>query len=334
VAGVLFLLPHARPAHLHGPQLAILVAASMATSLWDESFLLGCGRLRALSLRIATGGWVYAVVVAITWAGPGLTITSAAVAWTVSQALVALFLHAGPVRELGLPRPDLRLLRTMVRFGARAWVGTLSNKLNARLDQIVMGFIATEAALGIYAIAVNGAELLLYVPSAIAAALLPTIAREAGDRAGERTLRVFRSASLVALVTLVVAAAAGPTLLPLAFGHAFRPSVRPFLWLLPGVLGYAAMSIFTSALLAMSSPGLSSFGPLSAALSGLALDLALIPRFGASGAAAAATGAFVIGGVTALVLFRRRSPFPWRHLLPRPDDVGALVRLPGQLLAR
>ena len=331
VAGVLLAVPDARPSHLHPTQIAILVGAGVAASLWDESFLLGCGRLRPLALRIATGGWIYAVAVVVTELGPGLTVTSAAVAWVVAHCLVGLFLHAAVLREFGLRRPDLPLLRETVRFGFRAWIGSLSLKLNSRFDQVLMGFLATEAALGIYAIAVNASELLLYLPSAIATALIPTIARESGPMAGERTMPIFRAATLIAIGSVAVAALAGPVLVPLAFGDAFRPSVAPFLWLLPGVIGYTAMSIFSSALLARSAPGLSSLGPLAALVTGIALDIALIPSFDASGAAAAATGAFVVGGAVALVLFRRETAFSWRALVPGPHDAGALWRLPRQL---
>ena len=56
-------------------------------------------------------------------------------------------------------------------------MGSLARFLNFRTDQILMGFIATEAALGFYAVAVNVSEVLLYLPSSAATALLPLIAR-------------------------------------------------------------------------------------------------------------------------------------------------------------
>ena len=47
---------------------------------------------------------------------------------------------------------------------AVARIGSLSRFLNFRVDQILMGFLASEAALGIYAVAVNASEVLLYLP--------------------------------------------------------------------------------------------------------------------------------------------------------------------------
>jgi Na+-driven multidrug efflux pump len=106
------------------------------------------------------------------------------------------------------------------------------------------------------------------------------------------------------------------------------------MWLLPGVVGYAALSLFTSALLATSSPGLSSLGPLSSLIVSIVLDVMLIPHFGASGAAVAATVAFLVGGAVATTLYRRRAAFGWRDLLPRKVDVRDLWQLGRGLPSR
>ena len=153
-------------------------------------------------------------------------------------------------------------------------------------------------------------------------------------RAGPRTLRVFRMMVLVTLASIVLAALLGPPLLPFIFGAEFEPSVEPFLWRLPGVFGYTAISIFTNALLGVSSPGRSSLGWLCALISGLALDVVLIPPFGAEGAAIAASAAFLLGGFVAMLMFRARMAFALPALVPRRSDLVALVRLPSQLLAR
>ena len=99
-----------------------------------------------------------------------------------------------------------------------------------------MGFLASEAALGFYAVAVNASEALLYLPAAMATALLPAAARaEAGLRT-EQTLRAFRSAAVVTAAAALVAALLGPLLLPVVFGASFELRSRrscgscPALW--------------------------------------------------------------------------------------------------------
>jgi O-antigen/teichoic acid export membrane protein len=215
----------------------------------------------------------------------------------------------------------------------RAWVGTLADDLNFRVDQIIVALIASETALGIYAVAVNAYEILLYLPGGAATALLPLIAGSPRAMRAERTLHAFRSVALVTAASVVVAALLGPVLLPIAFGSSFEGSTGPFLLLLPGVLGALLLAIFTNALIASSVPGLSSLGPTASLCVGLALDFALIPAYGAS--AAAASAAFLAGGATAVLAYRTRERFRWRDLvLPRRGDLDILRALVAVLPRR
>jgi O-antigen/teichoic acid export membrane protein len=196
--------------------------------------------------------------------------------------------------------------------------------------QILVALIASEATLGIYATAVNSFEVLLYLAAAAATAMLPAISRAAPEERAERVMRAFRSVALVTACGTVVAAVAGTPLIPLVFGRPFEASQAPFLWLLPAALGFVALSLFSSALLASSAPRRSSAGPVVSLTVGVVLDLALIPGMGATGAAVATTAAMLGGGLTALVLYRLRDPFELRALVvPRRADLellGALAR--------
>jgi O-antigen/teichoic acid export membrane protein len=334
---VLLSLAGERPAGVDPPELAILAGAAVVIALIDAggAFLVGCGRLQRLALITATAYWIYPVVLGTVWLVAGLTVTRAALAWLASEALIAFVLLRQSARGVGLARPSARLLFESIHFGLRAWVGSLARLLNFRTDQILMGFLASEAALGIYAVAVNTSEVLLYLPTATATALLPVAARAEPLQRTEHSLRAFRSAALVTAGAVAVAAALGPILLPVVFGSAFDASVEPFLWLVPGAFGFAATVIFSSALMASSAPGRSSLGPFVSLVVGVALDVALIPRFGATGAAAAASAAFIAGGAAALLSYRRVSPFAWRALLlPRRDDLQMLRALASPLRLR
>ena len=333
VVGGLYLL-EAEPAGIDRSQLAILMAGIAAASLVDDNFLIGCGRLREAAAISAGGGWLYAAALVVALATVGLSVDSAVVAWVAAHVAWAAVLATVGVRIGGLRPPSLRLLAESVRFGARAWLGGVSLLLNARLDQILVGVIASDVALGLYAVAVNGAEILLFLPTAIATSLLPTVAREQDVPSVDRTLRTFRSAAVLALGTMVVAAGLGWIAIPAVFGADFEGSVEPFMWLLPGALGYTALSIFSNSLLASRAPGLSSLGSATALGAGLALDLALIPAFGASGAAAAASAAFLAGGAAAAALYRSTTGFRWRDAVPTGEDVTFLRRVAERALRR
>jgi O-antigen/teichoic acid export membrane protein len=162
--------------------------------------------------------------------------------------------------------------------------------------------------------------------------LLPLVAGGAREERVARTLRAFRSVGLLTVAAAAVAAILGPPLIPRVFGSEFDQSVTPFLLLLPGAVGGAALFVFTNALVGSSAPGRSSLGPVVALVVGLALDFALIPPFEASGAAAAASAAFLTGGATALLVYRMREGFRWRALvLPRRGDLDLLRALIASL---
>jgi O-antigen/teichoic acid export membrane protein len=331
VCGALAALPGVRPPGIGTQQLVVLLLATVATALVSAgySYLQGCSRFRPYGLVQSTGSWLYAALLAAIWLVHGLTATRAASAWVVSQAVPAVVLLIACERGIGVGAPSLALLRESIGFGLRAWAGGLSHFLNARVDQILTALIASEAVLGIYAVAVNASEVLFYLPTAVAAALLPAVAREGGGHGVERTLRVFRAVVLVTAVATVLAAILGPLLIPLVFGHAYADSVRPFLWLLPSALGFAASVTFSTALVASNAPGFSSLGPAVSLVSGIALDLVLIPAYGASGAAAAASAALLAGGAVAATAYRASAGFAWTALVPGVQDARAL-----HLLAR
>jgi O-antigen/teichoic acid export membrane protein len=335
VCGSLLLIPAARPPGVGDAEIAILALSMLAAGLADAGyrFLLGCSRFREHALITITTSWVYPLVVAIWWAAFGLTVAQAALLWAATQGLRALLLFLVGLQEGGIGRPSRTLLGESIGFGLRAWIGTLADSLNFRIDQILIALIASEATLGFYVVAVSVSEVLLYLPGATATALLPLVAGSRSERRLERTLRAFRSALLVTLATVLAAALVVPPLLPLVFGSAFEASVNPFLLLLPGVLGAVAMAVFSNALVASSLPSLSSVGPMISLVVGVTLDVALIPPFGASGAAAAASAAFLAGGATALAIYRARVPFRLRELgLPRPGDLEVLHALAAPLL--
>lgn len=338
VCGALAFMPSEfRPSGIGTVELVLLGLGAVGSAFADAgyTFVLGCSRFRLHAVTTGIAAWLYVLLVAAIWAAGGLTVVGAALAWIAVQALKGLFLLGASFRDSGVGRPDGALLDESIRFGLRAWLGSLSDTLNDRLDQVITAFIASQAVLGFYAVAVNASEILLYLPGAAASAVLPLAARSDPDRRVDRVVGTFRSVMLVSLVSVAVGAAVGPSLLPLVFGDPFDASVAPFLLLLPGALGYVALVIFSSALVASGAPGRSSLGPLASLVLATALDFVLIPRYGASGAAGAASIAYAAGGAAALALYRGWAAFTWRSLVrPQRGDLELMRALVRPVAAR
>jgi O-antigen/teichoic acid export membrane protein len=326
---VLSSMDEARPAGLGAPELAILAGGAVAAAVVEAgyAFLLGCGRVSTQALVTASASWIYVLMLLGAWATVGLTVAVAGLAWALGQAARATVLVSASVRGIGLGRPNVALLAHSFRFGIRAWFGHFARFLNFRADQVLMGFIASEATLGVYAVAVNASEVLIYLPEAAALALLPAMTATRAEDRRDRSVRVFRVLAAVTAGGALVAAVLGPFVIPAVFGSAFAASIGPFLLLLPGAVGYAALGVFSSTLLASGYPGRSSLGAVVALAIGIALDLVLIPAFGASGAAAAASIAFLAGGATVTIVYRNQARFEWRLLIAyQRADFGMLTK--------
>jgi O-antigen/teichoic acid export membrane protein len=330
VCGTLWALPSIRPPGVGHVELWLLGAGLLASAVTDAGYMftLGCSRFRFHAGVTIVTAWLYAGIVALVWALHGLTVDLAMGCWVAVQALKAIVLVTSAGRRCGIARPQRALLVESALFGLRAWVGSLSTAFNDRLDQVLVAIIASEATLGVYAVAVNAAEILLYLPASAATVMLPLVARSQPAERVRRTVAAFRSVMLLTVGGTLLAAAAGPELLPLVFGDAFEASVAPFLLLLPGALGFGAMAIFSNALVASGVPGRGSAGPTVSLGASIALDLLLIPSLGARGAAIASSAALIGGGATALALYRRGHPFPLRALvLPRREDLLLVAAL-------
>lgn len=326
-AGVLLMLGPAAPSGIGPSEIPLLFVGTLAATIvgMADPFLVASGRILQGAIVMAIVPWIYAGLLAAFLLSGRLTVPLAVGAWATAMSVGGLALVAIAVSSTRPTRPVMSLLREAIAFGIRPWVGHTASFLNMRLDQMILGVMAAQATLGIYAAAVNVGEVLLYLPASVV--LVPALAQMDPTARHALALRSFRILALTTAASVAGAAVVGPLFIPIVFGPRFQASVEPFLWLLPGAFGYVAMKVFGSALLASSHTGRSPLGSIVALVVGVVLDLLLIPPFGAVGAAAAASGAFLVGGVVALALYRARFPFAWSRLIPGRRDLAMLAQL-------
>lgn len=162
--------------------------------------------------------------------------------------------------------------------------------LYTRTDQVMLTMMRGEAENGILAAAQRLSEILYFIPVALMTASNPALLRahQEGHEAYERRLfRLFAMLTWAAIALAVPISLAAGWIVTTLFGPEFRasgPVLALHVWAAPAVfLGVAQSSWFIAqgqerGLLART---------LAGALTNVALNVALIPRFGAVGAAAA-----------------------------------------------
>ncbi len=97
-------------------------------------------------------------------------------------------------------------------------------------------------------------------------------------------------------------------LLPRLYGAAFAPAVSPACVLLIGLAVEGGAAVASAYLLGVGRPGLNTAAMGAGVVVTIALDVLLIPRHGALGAAAASSAAYLVNTALLILQARRCSP--------------------------
>ncbi|WP_233517617.1 lipopolysaccharide biosynthesis protein [Geodermatophilus marinus] len=237
-----------------------------------------------------------------------LTVTSA-VAVIAAAPIIAGMPYLRPVPDSVIddsPETQGTKWGSILHFGLRIWIGTLSGVLLSRLDQVLMAPLSSLAELGFYVVAVNVADLALIFNNAVRDVLYATEAK--GGTAGERAIVAARLSAALSLVLGVVLASTMTLWLPLVFGPEFAASVVPAaILLLAGVTGVPG-SIAGAILSASGRPGLRSTSMVAAATVNIILLFLLAPALGAVGAAIATLIGSLIAANANIIFVSQRLP--------------------------
>lgn len=228
-------------------------------------------------------------------------------------------------------------VRTYVGYAFRVGSVYLISLLNYRADVYIVASLGQPALLGMYTLAVTGAETLLAATQVTAVVSSPKIgSMENVDDAARLTARCVRNNVIVALVTCGSLWFVAPIAIRVLYGPAFVPMIPALRVLLIGVfalsLGSPMSTFFTIRLGKPQVPML--LAGVSAAIC-IAVTLLTIHQLGLVGAALGSTLGYIVGQGAAIVLFTRTSNLRLSSLLvPRWSDVTAYVYASGSLLRR
>lgn len=184
-------------------------------------------------------------------------------------------------------RTDLQLFRRMMRYGIKFHVSILAGLLIFRADLLVVNYFGGEAEAGVYGVASQVGMMLMLLPGVIATLLFPRVAARR-DETGELTCVVTRHAALVMLF-ICLAAIPLAFVLPLLYGARFADASTQLLILLPGVYLIGLESVLVQHFNATGLPAAIPLFWVATLIVNVALTFALVPLWGARGAALAST---------------------------------------------
>lgn len=196
--------------------------------------------------------------------------------------------------------------RGQLHYGARVVVGTISDFMVSRLDQLLLVSIVSSDELGIYAVAAVIAGVSQPVAYAFSSVVFPRLVatRESGGdhKSASEALRYTIYASLLCTVGIAIAT---PWVLPWVFGESFRGAVWPLILLLPGQMCQNIATVIGTRLQALGHPHIASQAAVIAAVVTAVGLFLFIEPFGIEGAAVVTTVSQLVTMVYVMARERR-----------------------------
>lgn len=202
-----------------------------------------------------------------------------------------------------------------LHYGLKSCLAKLAQNLNNRLDALLINSLLDSTLTGLYAIATSLAELLLYVPSSIAAVLQPKIAGASDEEKKRLPGLMLGTAFALTCGGVLLAFAFMPWFIPWYYGAHNAEALAPALWLLPGMLGFAVGQVLMALMAGLGKPQASAHATMAGLVVTVILDFALIPKMHIVGAAIASSIAYWASAMMVLYLYRLHSQEPLSHLI-------------------
>jgi O-antigen/teichoic acid export membrane protein len=257
--------------------------------------------------------------------------------WTLSFVCLAIVIFF-PLRSLvgGVRLPgDRGFYRRVITYGGKISALRAIDTLNDRVGLLALAAFATEAAVGVFSVAVAAFEVLMLAPRALLLSAFRRIGISSPGSSAALTCRAVRHSFLFTAV-------GGPLLLPfvwigvpLTIGDGYQDVPWLFALLIPNAVCRGVLAcLYTYFQIQARSPvTLLKVGGW-ALVANVGLTIALTPPWGTWGVAVAASLSGVIGAAVAFREFQKESGARLREVIPGRAEFADYLALAASLRRR
>lgn len=241
-----------------------------------------------------------------------VTVELAALAYLVPNIPIVLWTAHSVRKQIGFDRrPDPAAVRALLSYGLKYYGAEVAGTLSSQLDRILVVWLLTPAAMGLYVVALSFSRIFQQFPLSISVVLLPKAAGVSPRTAINMTVKAAVGAAVLSLLLAAPMVLFGGFFLRLFFGPGFDAGAHAFAVLtVEAVIGGVAI-ILSQAFLAVGRPARMSFYQIVGLATIAPLLLWLGPRYGIVGASLAMLGSTtlrVILMIAGIVTLRRTLP--------------------------
>ena len=278
--------------------LAILISEQVAMETYRLLVILEMQVLANIMFFVKSGGWIL-VLLPIFWLSPRITMAWIWSGWLGGNVAAILLGLAFSQRTAWTwapdPEPFLAWLRRALKVALPYWMASILARLGMSMDRLFLQKMAGTAQVGIYTFFMNNnTAIITFVDGAVVAYFLPRMVKvgNSGDpdliREEERRL-IWALASIFAFMAVVSGVAIKPLLYLL--GRPIYLQNLAIHWILLASVGLSVLGFFPQLRLYRQKRDRATFwSNLMGIGIGAGLNLALVPRYQARGAAMANLG--------------------------------------------
>ncbi len=217
------------------------------------------------------------------------------------------------------------MARKFFTYSFYAYLANALHFLVTRIDFWILNYFKGQTELGWYALSARLAQMFLVLPALFAGILLPSITISTFRQSSLE--KVFRMINTLNLLVIFVLISVSSWLIPFLFGQQFSQTVLPLLYLLPGIFFLAAQTLLAAYFAGKGKPAINFYTTVISLILVLALDLLLIPRSGAKGAAIASSIAYSTGCLYTYYRYVKAEKYPWKNIFMNLEDRQEVIAL-------
>lgn len=250
----------------------------------------------------------------------------------LTQLLMAVFTLAYSIKlllgEVGFRVKYIHPIpQQLIRKGFSFAFALFIIQLNYRIDIVILEHFTDIIEVGIYSVGTNLSELIWQLPAAIGLILFSRSANSASKEAAvQRTTRLIRMVVPLLVVFGVVFWLSAPLFIGLLYGADFAASGNVIRYLLPGIIVMVIFKLIHSDLSGRGAPLFSLRVSIIALVVNIVLNLLLIPKWGALGAAVSSSISYSIAGLWFVLLYAKRESLKVRHVMLLTKEDVQLIR--------
>jgi len=306
-----------------------LVTPFVLLRAYQEGLWTALGHVRAVNvLRLGRATLPFLFIAPPLLAGA--TARTSIVVWELAFVVLAVTAYFRLRAFIGRPRVprDLPLYRRVVSYGLTLSGFRVVEVLSERNGLIALAVFSTNAAVGVFSIAVAATDVLLLSTEALALSTFRRIGSDAREDSHALTVRTIRHCILLATVASVFVTPLAYLTIPWILGPGYGDVPLLLLLLLPNVLCVAAITPLYTFFQVQAEKPVTMFRVTGSALvASVALNIALVPQWGAKGAAVAASLGGIVAAVVAFRAFAAGSQTRLRELRPGRRELMDYVAL-------